>query len=99
MTTGAKILTSVAAAVIVVLAFVYLVDVDVDGDVELPNIEVSGGDMPAVDVNTADINVQERQADVEVPTGIETETRQVPYPDVNVTLPEENTTAEENDLQ
>ena len=106
MSTGSKIiLTAVVVAAIVALA-TWLIDVDVSGDLEVPevsaDVDVSGGEMPAVDVNTADIEVQERQAEIEVPSDVnvdvETEEETVNYPTVDVTEPEENDVAEEDDL-
>lgn len=112
MTNTGKILTGVAVGAIAIFALVTLVDVDVSGDVELPavemvggnielpEIETSGGEMPAVDVNTADINVEETEKTVEVPTdvNVETEERSVTVPTLDFESPEENTAAEENDL-
>lgn len=110
MTNTGKLLTGIALGAVAVFALVTLIDVDVSGDlevpevameggnIELPEIETSGGDMPAVDVNTADVEVIERQGSVDVPTGIETEEKDFTYPSVDVSTPEENEMAEENDL-
>jgi len=112
MTNTGKLLTGVAIGAIAIFALVTLVDVDVSGDlevpsvameggnIELPEIETSGGEMPAVDVNTADIDYVEREEQIEVPTdvNVETETRSITVPSFEMTTPEENKVAEENDL-
>lgn len=100
MTNAGKITMAVVLGGAAVFALVALTDVDVSGDMELPQIETSGGEMPDVDVNTADIQVRERQGSVDVPTDIdvETERRTFTYPDVDIDSPEENTTAEEDNL-
>ena len=74
--------------------------VDVSGgNVDLPNIETSGGEMPDVDVRTLDVDVVERDAEIEVPTGIETETKSLSIPTLEIEdTAEENTYAEEDDL-
>lgn len=112
MTNTGKIITAGLLGAAAIFALVTLVDVDVTGDVEVPNVEMvggnielpeietSGGDMPAVDVNTADIDYVERDATVEVPTDVDvkTEEKSIPVPSFEITTPEEDTTAEENDL-
>jgi hypothetical protein len=102
MTNTGKLITGVAIGAIAVFALVTLLDVDISGEtelpsvameggnIELPEIETSGGEMPNVDVNTADIEVREREATVTVPTDVETEERDISYPSVDVTLPEDN---------
>lgn len=112
MTQSGKIITAAAFVALVVVIGVSLIDVDVDGEfevptaeltggnIELPTIETSGGNVPAVDVNTADVTIGESTRNVDVPTDIDvkTEERSITYPTIDVDLPEENTTAEENDL-
>lgn len=104
MNTGTKVALGVIAGAAVVAAAAYLIDVDVSGDLELPAVEarVEGGEMPAVDVNTADIDVQERQANVPYPSDVdvdvETNEASIPYPSIDVTKPEEDVRAEEDDL-
>ncbi len=117
-----KLLAGVAIGAVAIFALVTLVDVDVTGDLDvpsvemsggditmpeleggnfdLPNVETSGGDMPRVDVNTADVDVVEREATVDVPTdvNVETEERTFSIPSLEVTKPEEDTYAEEDDL-
>ena len=100
MTQAGKIITGVIIGAIAVFILVTLVDVDVSGDLEVPEVQMTGGELPSVDVNTADIDVGTRDAEVEVPTdvNVETETRSIPVPTIDIDTPEENKTAEENDL-
>lgn len=100
MNSTSKILLSGAVAAVLVLAATWAIDVDVEGDVKLPEIEASGGEMPEVDVRTMDVDVQSREGSVDVPTGVDvqTEEKTFEYPSVEVTPPEENTRVEDNDL-
>lgn len=102
MTSGSKLLLTGVCCAAVALAIAWAVDVDVTGDVELPEVtaDIRGGEMPRVDVNTVDIDVSEGTATVPYPSDIEVETSEaeVPFPKIEVTPPEEDTYAEENDL-
>lgn len=112
MTDKNKIITATLLGGIAILALVTLVDVDVSGDLEVPNVEMvggniemptietSGGEMPAVDVNAADVDIETESTTVDVPTdvNVETEERKVEYPTISIDTPEENQTVEENDL-
>lgn len=49
-------------------AVVYLTDVDLTQTAELPEVSVEGGQMPAVDVDVADVDVGTREVTVDVPT-------------------------------
>lgn len=112
MTNTGKIIAGVAVGAVAIFALVTLVDVDVSGDLEvpkvelvggnidLPSIETSGGETPSVDVNTADVTVGEKELKVDVPTDVEvkTEERSISYPTIDIDTPEENKTAEEDDL-
>lgn len=49
-------------------AAIYLTDVDLTQTAELPEVQVEGGQMPAVDVDVADIDVGSKEVSVEVPT-------------------------------
>lgn len=49
-------------------AVVYLTDVDLTQTAELPEVSVEGGQMPAVDLDVADVEVGEREVTVDVPT-------------------------------
>ena len=112
MTNTGKIITAGLLGAAAIFALVTLVDVDVSGDleapsvemvggnIELPEIETSGGEMPAVDVNTADVDYVERDATVDVPTDVDVQTEEKTFsvPSFEVTTPEENDVAEENDI-
>ena len=96
-----RIIIGILAVVAIVLLAVWAVDVDVSGDVELPEVEVSaeGGEMPAVDVNTVDIDATMEEETMTVPTiEVQEEEVEVPVPNIDVEAPEEDTTAEEDNL-
>lgn len=58
-----------AAVAVVAIAFgIYMIDVDVSGDVELPEVEVTGGEMPEVDAEVGSIETGTEEVTVEVPT-------------------------------
>ena len=98
MTNTGKIITGVVLGAAAIFVLVTMIDVDVSGDVEvpsvemvggnieLPEIETSGGELPRVDANVADVDVETEEKTITVPTG------------VSVDSPEEDTYAEENDL-
>ena len=49
-------------------AAIYLTDIDLTQTAELPEVSVEGGQMPAVDVDVADIDVGTKKMEVTVPT-------------------------------
>lgn len=49
-------------------AVIYLTDIDLTQTAELPEVNVEGGQMPAVDVDVADIDVGSKEVTMEVPT-------------------------------
>ncbi len=49
-------------------AAIYLTDVDLTQTAELPEVSVEGGQMPAVDVDVADVDFGTEEVTVEVPT-------------------------------
>ena len=57
-------------------AVVYLTDIDLTQTAELPEVSVEGGQMPAIDVDVADIDLG-------------TETMEVTVPTIDIDLPEE----------
>lgn len=57
-------------------AAIYLTDIDLTQTAEMPEVSVEGGQMPAVDMDVADVEVGSEEVTVEVPT-------------VDVTPPEE----------
>lgn len=69
---------------------------------ELPDVDVNaqGGELPAYDVETADVDVNTKQTEVTVPdVDVNSETKTVPVPDVDVNMPQENDAAEEAPAQ
>lgn len=71
---------------------------------ELPEVDVDaqGGQLPAYDVETPDVDVGTQPAQVTTPdvdVDVGTETSTVPVPDVDVTLPEDNDAAEPAPVQ
>lgn len=60
---------------------------------EMPDVDVSaeGGQLPAYDVETPDVDVNTKQAEMTVPdVDVNSKDVTVPVPDVDVTLPQEN---------
>lgn len=57
---------------------------------ELPDVDVEGGQLPRYDVDPVDVDVETERRRVEVPTGIETEERDVTVPDVDVNPPDDD---------
>jgi hypothetical protein len=45
-----------------------LIDFDASGELRAPEVSVTGGEVPSVDVNTADIDVGTKTETIEVPT-------------------------------
>jgi len=94
------------SAAVVVAVLMWAIDVDVTGDVEMPevvaDIDVQGGKLPDIDVETVDVDIKEKTATVDIPTDVDvnvkTEEKEIPYPTIDITPPEENTTAEEDDI-
>lgn len=69
---------------------------------EMPDVDVSaeGGQLPAYNVETPDVDVTTKQAEMTVPdVDVNSKDVTVPVPDVDVTLPEENDAAEEAPAQ
>jgi hypothetical protein len=82
-----------------------LPDVDVDAEpgqlpefeqtqeAELPDVDVdvSEGDLPNFDVDAPDVDIDTREEEIDVPTGIdvETEERTITVPDIDVNAPDE----------
>lgn len=66
-------------------------DVDVEDSGELPNVEVEPGEMPDVDVEGPDVDVDTEERDVTVPdVDVEMEEETVTVPDVDVDLPDDD---------
>lgn len=59
-------------------------------DGELPKVDVKGGDLPNYNVETADVDVNTREATVTVPeVDVKKTETTVPVPNVDVTMPDE----------
>jgi len=56
------------AVLVLGAAAIYLTDIDLTQTAEMPTVSVEGGQMPAVDMDVADIDVGTRTMEVEVPT-------------------------------
>lgn len=63
---------AIIVLVVVLLALIAwatgLLDFRAEGALETPKVEVSGGELPSVDVKTADVDVGTKEVTVEVPT-------------------------------
>ncbi len=81
-----RIILGILAVIAIVLLAVWAIDVDVSGDVEMPTVEVTGGEMPDVDVDTVDVDATMEEKTILVPN-------------IDVTAPEENTTAEDSMME
>jgi hypothetical protein len=81
------IIVLVVAAVIAYFAF----DMRVNDTGELPRVDASveGGRLPDVDVRGPQVEVGTKKTEVTVPTGIETEKREITTPTVDVDLPKD----------
>jgi hypothetical protein len=55
---------------------------------ELPDVDIEGGQLPRYDVEPLDVEIDTETTRVRVPTGIETEEREVTIPDVDVNPPD-----------
>lgn len=93
-----KYAIAIAAAVVVALGLVYFVDVDQTQEATLPEVTIEGGELPAYDVETGDVEIGSTEATVEVPdVDISTSEEIVTLPTIDVESPEEdNRTAESN---
>ena len=69
-------------AVAAVVGLVLLTDVDLTETGSLPSVSVEAGEMPAIDVDVADIDVGKKTMEVEVPT-------------LNIDLPKEGQEADD----
>ncbi|MDO9489931.1 MAG: hypothetical protein Q7J32_16270 [Sphingomonadaceae bacterium] len=79
----------VVVAVLAVLAYALgLFNVDASGDLKAPDVDVAveGGEMPDVQVETADIDIGSTTETVEVPeVNVTTEEQEIRLPTVDVT--------------
>lgn len=65
-TTGFMIAGAVAVAA--VAGVILLTDVDLTKTGELPTVSVDGGELPAIDVDVADVKIGSKKVDFKVPT-------------------------------
>ena len=70
------------------LAALSACDVDQTKEGDLPEVNVSGGQLPEYDVDVANVQVGTTNEQIEVPT-IETETRNVQVPTIDVEQPKD----------
>lgn len=84
------ILVIAAIALAVIAAFAFgLVDVNQTKDARLPEVAVQGGQAPAFDVKTADVDVGTKKTTVDVPkVEVGTTRTQVEVPTVDVKKPD-----------
>ncbi len=102
---NSKVILGAIVAVLIAAAAFWAIDVDVTGDVELPEIvadvDMRGGEMPNVDVNTVDVDVSTEPKTIEVPdvdVDVDTTEMEIQVPEISIDKPEEDTYAEEDDL-
>ena len=83
------------AATVTVLAAAFSLaacDVKQTQEAKAPKVEISPGQMPKYDVDTAKVSVDSKKTEVTVPK-VTTEQKTITVPDVNVTMPGESTPA------
>ena len=87
-------LAGLLAVVITPATFLLLTSCDVKQtqDAKAPTVDVSPGQMPKYDVDTAKVSVDSKKTEVTVPK-VTTEQKTVTVPDVNVTMPGESPAA------
>ena len=86
---GKTILWVVIAAIVIfiILLLLGIIDFDSEGEFEAPEVDVeaTGGELPDLDVDTADIDVGTEPATVEVPdVDVDTEEVDVDLPTIDV---------------
>lgn len=88
MSSGARsgLIIAVVAVLAVIAAFAFgLIDIDQTKETKLPEVAVEGGQAPAFDVKTADVDVGTTNTSVEVPTvDVGTTREKVELPTVDV---------------
>jgi hypothetical protein len=77
-----------ASLALITLAALSACDVDQTKEGDLPEVNVSGGQLPEYDVDVANVSVGTTNEQIEVPT-IETETRNVQVPTIDVEQPKD----------
>lgn len=89
-----KKLTLFGAIPVFVVACMLSCDVDKTREGEMPDVDVDveGGQLPAYDVETPDVDVRGEERTIEVPdvdVDVDSEERTITVPDVDVTMPDE----------
>ncbi len=83
---GAGIIIVAVAVIAIIAAFAFgLIDIDQTKETKVPEVKVEGGQAPAFDVDTADVNVGTKKTDITVPkveVGTTKEAIDVPTVDV-----------------
>jgi hypothetical protein len=90
-----KATTLQAVATVTVLGAAFSLtscDVKQTQEAKAPKVEVSPGQLPKYDVDTAKVSVDSKKTEVTVPK-VTTEQKTITVPDVNVTMPGEQTPA------
>lgn len=86
MSNGARtgLIIAVIAILVVIGAFAFgLVDISQTRETKLPEVKAEGGQLPAFDVNTADVKVGTTNTTVDLPK-VETTKEKVELPTVDV---------------
>src|SRR5690606_22556267 len=93
MSSGARtgLIIAIVAVLAIIAAFAFgLVDITQTKETRLPEVAVEGGQAPAFDVDTAEVNVTTRETQVEVPkVDVDTTKVGVELPTVDVERAEE----------
>ena len=88
MSGGARtgLIIAVVAVLVVIAVFAFgLVDIDQTRETALPEVKTEGGQMPAFDVDTADVDVGTTTETVELPkVDVDTTKEEVKVPTVDV---------------
>ena len=88
MSGGARtgLIIAVVAVLVVIAVFAFgLVDIDQTRETALPEVKTEGGQMPAFDVDTADVDVGTTTETVELPkVAVDTTKEEVKVPTVDV---------------
>lgn len=92
-----KAFLSIALAAVIAIMVVAMFDFQITESGELPEVQVSGGDMPNAEVRGPEFNVETSKKEVEIPTDVNVETtkKEIEIPtDVEFELPEDRESKE-----
>lgn len=88
MSSGARtgLIVAIIAVLVIIGAFAFgLIDINQTKEAALPEVKTEGGQMPAFDVDTADVDVGTKNATVELPkVDVDTQKEKIPVPTVDV---------------